>query len=90
MKAGSKSSGYVRILDCMGRVALPIEWRRTFGLEPGAPLEMILGGDGTLVLKRYVPGGTCTFCGDIEEIRHFAGRPICRKCTAQLAAGVGA
>ncbi|HYF90934.1 MAG TPA: AbrB/MazE/SpoVT family DNA-binding domain-containing protein [Symbiobacteriaceae bacterium] len=90
MKAGLKSSGFVRRLDELGRIVLPVEWRRTFGLEPGSPLEMILGGDGTLMLKRYIPSGTCTFCGEVEEIRHFAGRPICRKCTDQLAAGQGA
>ncbi|HWI51378.1 MAG TPA: AbrB/MazE/SpoVT family DNA-binding domain-containing protein [Symbiobacteriaceae bacterium] len=90
MKVGLKSTGFVRNLDGLGRIVLPVEWRRTFGLEPGDPLEMILGGDGTLMLKRYVPGGTCTFCGEMEEIRHFAGRPICRRCTAQLAAGLGA
>jgi len=90
MKPAFKSTGFVRRLDELGRVVLPVDWRRTFGLGPGAPLEMILGGDGTLVLKRYVPGGTCTFCGEMEDIQHFAGRPVCRKCTVQLAAGLGA
>jgi AbrB family transcriptional regulator, transcriptional pleiotropic regulator of transition state genes len=76
--------GFVRKLDDLGRVVLPVEWRRTFSIGPGAPMEIIPGRDGTLILQRYVPGGTCTFCSEHVEICHFAGRPVCRSCAAQL------
>jgi transcriptional pleiotropic regulator of transition state genes len=90
MNASLKGSGFVRNLDQLGRVVLPIEWRRTLDISPGDPMEIIPGSDGTLVLRRYVPNGSCTFCGRHEEVRQFAGRPVCHICTVQLAAGVTA
>lgn len=90
MKTALKSSGFVRNLDQLGRVVLPIEWRRTFEIEPGHPMEIIPSGDGSIVIKRYVPNGTCTFCGEMEEIRHFAGRPVCKQCAEQLNQVAGA
>lgn len=74
----------MRRLDDLGRVVLPIEWRRLFNVEAGAPMEIIPVKDGTLVLQRYIPGGACTFCGDLREVQHFAGRPVCRSCATQL------
>lgn len=90
LKAGLKSSGFVRHLDDLGRLVLPAEWRRTFGLTPGVPMELLLNGDGTVVIRRYVPTGTCTFCGETENLGQFQGRLVCQKCTVQLAGGVGA
>ena|GEM_PF-230040 len=90
LKKGVMSTGFVRRLDPLGRLNLPIEWRRTFAVEPGARIEILPNSDGSLLIRRYIPAGTCTFCGGVEEILHFAGRPICHKCTAQLAAGLGA
>ncbi|HYG59303.1 MAG TPA: AbrB/MazE/SpoVT family DNA-binding domain-containing protein [Symbiobacteriaceae bacterium] len=74
----------MRQIDQLGRVVLPVEWRRQFMVEPGAPLEIIPGRDGTLMLQRYVPGGACTFCGSFEGVRHFAGRPVCRDCVVSM------
>jgi AbrB family transcriptional regulator, transcriptional pleiotropic regulator of transition state genes len=88
MKVGGISSGFVRNLDSLGRVVLPVEWRRTFELNPGAQVELIPQGDGTLMLRRYGPNGTCTFCGQAEGIRMFAGRQVCRTCVDQLATEV--
>lgn len=84
MRAGSKFGGFVRKLDDLGRIVLPVEWRRICGIEPGDPMEIIPGRDGTLMLQRYVPGGTCTFCGESDQIHHFAGRPVCQACVARL------
>lgn len=78
----------MRRLDELGRVVLPMEWRRTCGIEAGDPMEMILHGDGTLIIKRYVPSGACTFCGVFENVHHFAGRPVCRKCTDRMTEGL--
>lgn len=90
MASGFRSSGFVRRLDELGRVVLPVEWRRTVGLDPGTPVEMILSGDGSLTLQRYVPGGTCTFCGTPDDLRQFSGRPVCRTCGQSLGALVQA
>lgn len=85
MQKGLKPGGFVRHVDQLGRVVLPMEWRKVFEVVPGAPMEMIPGRDGTLTLKRYVPSGTCTFCGEDDQVRHFEGRPICRTCADKIA-----
>ncbi|MEO2206718.1 AbrB/MazE/SpoVT family DNA-binding domain-containing protein [Paenibacillus pabuli] len=35
----SKNMGMVRKLDALGRIVLPIELRRTLGIELGDPVE---------------------------------------------------
>jgi len=85
-----KGSGFIRNLDQLGRIVLPVEWRRRFDLEPGAPLEIIPGGDGCLILRKYVPQGSCTFCGQLDGSRLILGRPVCEKCTACLATAASA
>lgn len=81
---GLEPGGYVRNVDPLGRVVLPIEWRRTFAVEPGAPMEIISGRDGSLLIKRYVPSNGCTFCGELQQIRQVAGRPICGPCITRI------
>ena len=90
MKNDGLGSGLVRNLDQLGRVVLPVQWRRTLDLGPGAPIEILPGGEGALMLRRYVPNGACVFCGEIGDGRIFAGRPVCTRCTTQLIAGMGA
>jgi transcriptional pleiotropic regulator of transition state genes len=84
---GVRSTGFVRNLDPAGRIVLPVEWRRTFDVQPGAPLEMIPGSDGSLILKQYVPSHACTFCGQTDNLQHYLGRPVCRSCVCQIGAG---
>ena len=81
-------SGFIRQVDSLGRVVLPIEWRRCHDIREGLFMELIPGRDGSLLMQRYTPGGTCIFCGDLEAILHFAGRPICRRCAAEIGAVV--
>ena len=54
-----KPTGYVRKLDRMGRVDLPISLRRTFNIEVYTPIEYFVEGL-TIVLKKYEP--SCVFC----------------------------
>lgn len=84
MELKATAGGIVRNLDPLGRVVLPSEWRRTFDLGPGSPMEILPGTDGSLTIRRYVPTGACIFCGEGGVVRYLAGRPICRTCTTQL------
>lgn len=82
-------SGYIRQVDSMGRVVLPQEWRRCHQVEPGISMELVPGRDGSLLMRRYTPGGACLFCGELEDLLHFAGRPICRRCAVAVGAAAG-
>lgn len=50
----AKQPGIVRRLDDLGRIVIPKEIRRRFGLSEGMALEMSVTDDGIL-LKPYFP-----------------------------------
>ena len=67
-----KSTGIVRKVDELGRIVLPIELRRTMGIEVKDALEIYVDGDH-IVLKKYEP--SCVFCGNAkDQIRCHVGR----------------
>ena len=76
-----KSIGIVREVDRLGRIVLPIEMRRTLGIEERTQLEMFTDGD-TIVLKKYSPA--CIFCGSAKNNFDYKGKRICRDCLSNL------
>ena len=64
-----KSTGIVRKVDELGRVVLPIELRRTFGIEVKDALEIFVDGE-TIVLKKYKPNMTCVVTGEVSDNNH--------------------
>lgn len=57
-----KNLGIVRRLDNLGRITLPMELRRTFGIKEGDPVE-IFTDKGAICLKP-VAGSSCAICGN--------------------------
>ena len=76
-----KSTGIVRKVDELGRIVLPIELRRTMGIEVKDALEIYVDGDH-IVLKKYEP--SCVFCGNAKDIIHFKGTNVCSDCAHEL------
>lgn len=76
-----KATGVVRKVDELGRIVLPIELRRTLGIEVRDPLEIFVD-DGNIVLKQYRP--CCVFCGGNDGITQFCGKNVCSGCLEQL------
>lgn len=72
---------YVRAIDELGRVVVPVEFRRRFGLRDGSPVEMYVEGDRVLLLPYEE---SCTFCGAPATFGQFRGRPLCRACAESL------
>ena len=56
-----KSTGVVRKIDELGRIVLPKELRKSFGIDVGDPLE-IFTEDDRIILKQYQP--SCIFCNN--------------------------
>ena len=48
-----KATGIVRRIDDLGRIVIPKEIRRTCNLREGDPMELYLGENGAIVLKKY-------------------------------------
>ena len=76
-----KSTGVVRHIDRLGRIVLPMELRKVFGIKQDDPIEIYVDED-KIILKAYKP--TCIFCGDGEEMVSYKGQNICKKCLEEL------
>ncbi len=77
-----KSTGIVRKVDELGRVVIPIELRRTLGIDEKDSLEIYVDGE-RIILKKYEPA--CIFCGNAEEVTNYRGKNICGACMKLLA-----
>ena len=77
-----KSTGIVRKVDELGRIVLPIELRRTMGIDVKDALDIYVEGD-TIMLRKYEP--SCVFCGNAKDVKNFKGKNICQECLAEMA-----
>lgn len=77
-----RTTGIVRNLDALGRIVVPIEFRRSLGLRDGAAMEISLVG-GHVELRPFVPG--CVFCGATRNLRTYKGRQVCEVCRVGIA-----
>ncbi|MFA9466346.1 MAG: AbrB/MazE/SpoVT family DNA-binding domain-containing protein [Velocimicrobium sp.] len=77
-----KSTGIVRKLDDLGRITLPIELRRTLGVEDRDALEIFVDED-KIVLTKYEPADV--FTGEKEFLYDFCGKKVSKDSIVQLA-----
>lgn len=75
-------SGFVREIDSVGRVVIPIQIRKELGIvNPGSKVEMFSDGKQILV-KKAVPD--CVFCKSSEDLTTFEGKCVCKSCIEKL------
>lgn len=72
-----KSTGIVRKVDELGRIVLPIELRRTLGIEEKDRIEIFVDGE-FIILRKYQPA--CIFCDNAKDIINYKGKNICPDC----------
>ena len=80
------ASGFVRKLDELGRIVLPIEIRKTFQIRERDPLEIFVDND-KIILKKYEPGDI--FTGELEDLVEYKGRKFSRSTIEDLAKFAG-
>lgn len=82
-----KATGYIRKVDKLGRLGLPVKLRRALSIKatqaniPGEVLEIYVDGE-ELVLTKYVPA--CLFCGSKNDIKEFKEKNIYAECIREL------
>ncbi|MBR3887584.1 MAG: AbrB/MazE/SpoVT family DNA-binding domain-containing protein [Clostridia bacterium] len=76
-----KSTGIVRKVDELGRIVLPIELRRTLGIDIKDAIEIYVD-NSTIVLKKYEP--TCVFCGESENVTNYKDKIVCKACIEEM------
>jgi transcriptional pleiotropic regulator of transition state genes len=81
-RTGVTRTGMTRKVDDLGRVVLPAEIRRTFGIGEGDLVDIAVQDD-RIILRRVVD--TCVFCGTDIDLAAFRGKQVCRVCRKSLA-----
>ena len=71
----------LRKVDELGRVVLPINFRRALGLEVHDTLELSLL-DGVITMRRRER--QCAFCLSVAKLTHFRGQYVCAACVDEL------
>lgn len=77
-----KATGIVRKVDELGRIVIPMELRKTMGIDLKDPLEIFVDGD-KIILKKYEPG--CVITGSQDNLISFQGKLYSREVIRQLA-----
>lgn len=80
-----KATGIVRKIDELGRVVLPIELRRTLGMDIKDPLEIFVDGN-QIILKKYTPA--CILCDSADDVQEIKCRKVCSACRREIASGI--
>ncbi len=76
-----KTVGIIRKVDELGRVVLPVEMRRTLGIEERDPLEISLEGENIVLHKVQC---VCIFCGGEKDLLEHNGKCICCDCRKEI------
>lgn len=78
-----KSTGIVRQVDQLGRVVLPIELRRTMGINEKDPMEVFVDGEN-IVLRPYQ--SSCIMCPENDQTKMiiYNGKYICINCISKI------
>ena len=74
-------TGIVRRVDDLGRIVLPMELRRTLGINVRDPMSISVDGDRIIVAKHQ---DSCVVCGATEEVVRVKDRAICPDCVAAV------
>lgn len=77
-----KPTGIVRKVDELGRIVIPVELRKNYGIEVADSLE-IYADKGRIVLSKH--SASCIFCGSDKEVKIHRNKKICIRCCRLLA-----
>ncbi len=75
------STGMTRKVDSLGRVVLPAELRRVFGLREGDLVDIAVDGHHIVLTKVEQ---RCVFCGDGTALVEYSGKLVCQGCRVAL------
>lgn len=77
-----KATGFVRKIDALGRVTIPIELREKFNFKEKDSVELIID-KGNIVMRRYEPFDM--FTGESDDLIDFEGKKISKKTIKKMA-----
>ena len=73
-----KATGIIRRIDNLGRLVVPKEIRKVLRIKEGDPLEIFMGNDGEIMLKKYSPmADLAAFAQQyVEAVSQSLGLPV--------------
>lgn len=74
-------SSFVRKIDELGRVVIPIELRKILDIKERDSLEISLNDIG-ICIKKEKP--SCVFCNSTIDLKSFCDKNICKNCIKDL------
>ena len=77
-----KSTGFVRKLDELGRITIPIELRRSLGILDRDSIEIIVD-DEQIILKKY--NSEDIFTGEKDDLIEYHGKLVSKKSIIEMA-----
>jgi transcriptional pleiotropic regulator of transition state genes len=77
-------TGIVRRVDDLGRIVIPMELRRTLGINVKDPISISTEGDRIILQKHR---DACAICGSEEHTLEVKGRAVCEHCVEEIKEG---
>jgi AbrB family transcriptional regulator, transcriptional pleiotropic regulator of transition state genes len=79
-----KNTGMTRKVDDLGRIVIPAEMRKSFGIKEGDRLDISVEGE-QIILARIQDA--CVFCRSAADLKEFKERMVCASCMTELGGG---
>ena len=76
-----KITGIVRKVDTLGRIVIPMEFRKVMDIKESDSLEIALN-DGQVILRKF--NTSCAFCGSDEDVIKYDNIAICSACRNKI------
>lgn len=74
-----------RKISKSGSVTIPSNMRMQLGIQGKEKIDIQTKDNGDIVIKRIQ--GTCIFCGNVNDVRTFKGKFLCKECNKELFKG---
>lgn len=76
-----RSRGITRGVDELGRVVLPLEYRKVLDIEPKDRVKITLKDNGFFIAKTQ---SQCCFCHEAKELIELNDKKVCKNCLKLL------
>lgn len=76
-----KKTFSVRKIDNLGRIVIPMDFRKALEIHDWDDLRIALEGNTVTIRKEH---SNCTFCGSEKSLSPFEDKFICKNCLAKL------
>jgi len=76
-----RSTGIVRRVDNLGRLVIPKEIRKIFGIDAQQGMAIYVDGQSIIISKHQ---DRCVICDCKDELTAFGSKLVCSDCVSQI------